>query len=248
MPRKSKDQTQTQADAPPVPPAKKKRAPRKPRVTTRQAEDTVQQQTAGAAAAPAPSQPPSPPATATLPDHGIVVGRSQKFEVLDFKFGNRHGLVTGATGTGKTVTLQVLAEGFSRAGVPVFAADVKGDLSGIAAPGEAKEAFVTRAQSLGLAYEPDEFPVIFWDVFGAEGHPVRATVSEMGPLLLSRMMDLNDTQEGILNIAVRIADELGLALLDLKDLRAILNHIAENAAELRTQYGNVSAASVGTIQ
>ena len=244
MPRKSKDQTQTQADAATAPVAKKKRAPRKRAVTAGQ--EDAQQQAAAVPVTPAPS--PSPPPTAALPDHGIVVGKSQKFEVLDFKFGNRHGLVTGATGTGKTVTLQVLAEGFSRAGVPVFAADVKGDLSGIAAPGEAKEAFVTRAQSLGLAYEPDEFPVIFWDVFGAEGHPVRATITEMGPLLLARAMDLNDTQEGILNIAVRIADELGLALLDLKDLRAILNHIAENAAELRTQYGNVSAASVGTIQ
>src|SRR5829696_1690063 len=167
-----------------------------------------------------------PKAAAATPASGIVVGKSTKYEVLDLKFGNRHGLVTGATGTGKTVTLQVLAEGFSRAGVPVFAADVKGDLSGIAAAGEAKEAFVARAQSLGLPYEPDEFPAIFWDVFGAEGHPVRATISEMGPLLLTRVMDLNDTQEGILNIAVRIADEQGLALLDLKDLRAILGYVA----------------------
>jgi DNA helicase HerA-like ATPase len=243
MPRKSKDPApEIQADAATAPPAKKKRAPRKPRVPAQPAPDTAQQQTATVTPVPSP-----PPITA-LPQHGIVVGRSQKFEVLDFKFGNRHGLVTGATGTGKTVTLQVMAEGFSRAGVPVFAADVKGDLSGIAAAGEAKEAFVTRAQSLGLTYEPDEFPTIFWDVFGAEGHPVRATISEMGPLLLTRVMDLNDTQEGILNIAVRIADEQGLALLDLKDLRAILGYVAEHAAELRTQYGNVSAASVGTIQ
>jgi DNA helicase HerA-like ATPase len=190
----------------------------------------------------------SPGPAAALPDHGIVVGKSAKYEVLDLKFGNRHGLVTGATGTGKTVTLQVLAEGFSKAGVPVFAADVKGDLSGIAAPGEAKDAFVKRAQGIGLAYQPDEFPAIFWDVFGEEGHPVRATVSEMGPILLSRIMDLNDAQEGVLNIAFRVADEQGLALLDLKDLRAILQLVAENAAELQKTYGNVSGATVGAIQ
>jgi len=189
-----------------------------------------------------------PAAAAALPDHGIVVGKSDKFEVLDLKFGNRHGLVTGATGTGKTVTLQVLAEGFSKAGVPVFAADVKGDLSGIAAVGEAKDAFVKRAKSMGVTYQPDEFPAIFWDVFGAEGHPVRATVSEMGPILLSRIMDLNDAQEGVLNIAFRVADEQGLALLDLKDLRAILQFVMENAAELQKTYGNVSGATVGTIQ
>src|SRR4051794_16693366 len=142
-----------------------------------------------------------------MPADGIIVGKSTKYEVLDLKFGNRHGLVTGATGTGKTVTLQVLAEGFSAAGVPIFAADVKGDLSGISAAGEAKEALVRRAQSMGLPYQPDQFPAVFWDVFGAEGHPIRATISEMGPLLLSRLLQLNDTQEGVLNIAFRIADE-----------------------------------------
>jgi DNA helicase HerA-like ATPase len=197
------------------------------------------------------------PASATLADDPardgrIVVGKSGgksgKFEALDLHFGNRHGLVTGATGTGKTVTLQVLAEGFSRAGVPVFAADIKGDLSGVAMAGEMKDAFVQRAAGMGLAYQPDEFPVVFWDVFGAQGHPVRTTVSEMGPLLLARMMDLNDTQEGVLNIAFRIADELGLALLDLKDLRAILGEVARQAATLQTQYGNVSGATVGAIQ
>src|SRR3954464_9098825 len=130
-------------------------------------------------------------------DGKIFVGKSGKPEFLALHYGNRHGLVTGATGTGKTVTLQVLAEGFSRAGVPVFAADIKGDLSGVAAVGEAKEALVARAKKLGFTYEPDEFPVVFWDVFGIEGHPVRATVSEMGPLLLARMMDLNDVQEGV---------------------------------------------------
>jgi DNA helicase HerA-like ATPase len=185
---------------------------------------------------------------AAMPDDGIVVGKSGKYEVLDLKFGNRHGLVTGATGTGKTVTLQVLAEGFSQAGVPVFAADIKGDLSGISAEGEAKEALVQRAQSMGLRYQPDQFPVVFWDVFGQQGHPIRATVSEMGPLLLSRMLQLNDTQEGVLNIAFRLADEQGLALLDLKDLRAILGLVAENATELQKVLGNVSPATVGTIQ
>ena len=155
-------------------------------------------------------------------DGKIFVGKSVKPEYLTLHYGNRHGLVTGATGTGKTVTLQVLAEGFSRAGVPVFASDIKGDLSGIAAVGEAKDAFVKRAKDLGFAYEPDEFPVVFWDLFGEQGHPVRATISEMGPLLLARLMDLNDVQEGVLNIAFRVADEQGLLLLDLKDLRAML--------------------------
>src|SRR3954447_3062831 len=181
-------------------------------------------------------------------DGKIFVGKSVKPEYLTLHYGNRHGLVTGATGTGKTVTLQVLAEGFSRAGVSVFAADIKSDLSGIAAVGEAKEAFVKRAKELGFEYQPDEFPVIFWDLFGEQGHPVRATISEMGPLLLARLMDLNEVQEGVLNIAFRVADEQGLLLLDMKDLRAMLSFIAEHAAELTTQYGNVSKQTVGTIQ
>jgi DNA helicase HerA-like ATPase len=181
-------------------------------------------------------------------DGAIFVGKGETTALLSLAFANRHGLVTGATGTGKTVTLQVLAEGLSRAGVPVFAADIKGDLSGIAVVGEAKEALVTRARNLGFAYQPDEFPAVFWDVFGAQGHPVRATISEMGPLLLSRMMDLNDVQEGVLNIAFRVADQQGLLLLDLKDLRAILGYIADHADELTTQYGNVTKATVGTIQ
>src|SRR4051812_19797106 len=175
-------------------------------------------------------------------DGRIFVGKSVKPEYLALHYGNRHGLVTGATGTGKTVTLQVLAEGFSRAGVSVFAADIKGDLSGIAAVGEAKPALVERARSLGLDYEPDEFPVIFWDLFGVQGHPVRATITEMGPLLLTRLLDLNETQEGVLNVAFRVADDEGLPLVDLKDLRALLAFIAEKAATLKTQYGNVSAA------
>src|SRR6187455_255725 len=181
-------------------------------------------------------------------DGKIYVGKSVKPEYLTLHYGNRHGLVTGATGTGKTVTLQVLAEGFSRAGVSVFAADIKGDLSGIAAVGEPKDAFVKRAKELGFDYQPDEFPVIFWDLFGEQGHPVRATISEMGPLLLARLMDLNDVQEGVLNIAFRVADEQGLLLLDLKDLRTMLGFIAEHAAELTTQYGNVSRATIGTMQ
>jgi len=178
----------------------------------------------------------------------IFVGKGEKTALLSLAFSNRHGLVTGATGTGKTVTLQVLAEGLSRAGVPVFAADIKGDLSGISALGEAKEALVSRAKSLGFDYQPDEFPAVFWDVFGEQGHPVRATISEMGPLLLSRMMELNDVQEGVLNVAFRVADEQGLLLLDLKDLRAMLGYLADHAAELTTQYGNVTKATIGTIQ
>ena len=181
-------------------------------------------------------------------DGKIFVGKSVKPEFLELHYGNRHGLVTGATGTGKTVTLQVLAEGFARAGVPVFAADIKGDLSGVAAVGEAKDVFVKRAKELGFDYQPDEFSVVFWDLFGEQGHPVRATISEMGPLLLSRLMDLNDVQEGVLNIAFRVADEQGLLLLDMKDLRAMLAFIAEHADELTTQYGNVSKATIGTIQ
>jgi|SRR5579862_114069 len=198
-------------------------------------------------ATPAKKQNQATPA-APVPTNGVLVGKSDKFEILDFKFGNRHGLVTGATGTGKTVSLQVMAEGFSRAGVSVFAADVKGDLSGIAAPGEAKDAFVQRDKAMGLTYQPDEFPAMFWDVFGEQGHPIRATVSEMGPVLLSRILDLNDAQEGVLNIAFRVADEQGLPVLDLKDLRAILQYVADNAASLQKEFGNVASATVGTIQ
>jgi len=189
-------------------------------------------------------------------DNRILVGKSHKDERLDLKFGNRHGLVTGATGTGKTVTLQVLAEGFSMAGVPVFAADVKGDLSGIAARGEKKDAYVKRASEMGLRYEPDEFPVVFWDVFGEQGVPLRATVSEMGPLLLSRIMELNDIQEGVLNIAFRVAQDERKPLRNLTHLRTILQGLAANKSEslqsksesLQTKYGNVSASTVGAIQ
>ncbi|WP_454848579.1 helicase HerA-like C-terminal domain-containing protein [Rhizobium binxianense] len=182
--------------------------------------------------------------TSRNPDDSI-----NKPEYLDLKFGNRHGLVTGATGTGKTVTLQVLAEGFSRAGVPVFAADIKGDLSGIAAKGEPKDFLTKRAEQIGFTdYEFDQFPVIFWDLFGEKGHRVRTTVAEMGPLLLSRLMDASEPQEGVINIAFKIADQAGLPLLDLKDFTALLNYMGENATELSSQFGLISKTSVGSIQ
>ncbi|MBV9262663.1 MAG: DUF853 family protein [Pseudolabrys sp.] len=204
----------------------------------------------------APTKPAAAPAGATtgkLPtdfdqSDKIFVGKGDSAQYLTLHFANRHGLVTGATGTGKTVTLQVLAEGLSRAGVPVFAADIKGDLSGISMPGSAVPAFVDRAKGMGFDYQPDEFPVIFWDVFGEQGHPIRATISEMGPLLMARLLELNDVQEGVINIAFRIADEQGLTMLDLKDLRAVLGLVADHADELTKQYGNVSKATVGTIQ
>lgn len=165
---------------------------------------------------------------------------------------NRHGLVAGATGTGKTVTLQVLAEGFARAGVPVFAADVKGDLSGLAVAGsEAQKlhaAFLERARTIGVPLAYEATPVAFWDLFGEQGHPVRATVAEMGPLLLARLLDLSGAQEGVLNVAFRVADEEGLPLLDLEDLRALLLWCGENAKDLSLRYGNVAGATVGAIQ
>ena len=162
---------------------------------------------------------------------------------------NRHGLITGATGTGKTVTLQRLAEQFSAIGVPVFLADVKGDLSGLGAAGVKSEKLAARLDKLGVKdWAPVENPVVFWDVFGESGHPVRATVSDMGPLLLSRLLGLNDTQEGVLQLVFKIADDNGLLLLDLKDLRAMVQFVGENAKQFTTEYGNVSAASIGAIQ
>lgn len=189
-------------------------------------------------------------------NESIFVGASRKPddsyqqpENLLLKYGNRHGLVTGATGTGKTVTLQILAEGFANAGVPVFAADIKGDLSGIAAMGTPQDFLLKRAEAIKLApYDFQEFPVIFWDLFGEQGHPIRATVSEMGPLLLSRLMNLSEAQEGVINIAFRIADEEGMLLLDMKDLQAMLANMAERADEIGARYGNVTRASVGAIQ
>src|SRR5258708_5183585 len=154
-------------------------------------------------------------------DEKIFIGRGEQPVWLTLGLANRHGLVTGATGTGKTVSLQVMAEGFARAGVPVFAADIKGDLSGISEVGAANDFIVKRAGDMGLTFQPDQFSTVFWDVFGEQCHPVRSTVTDMGPLLLSRMLDLNDVQEGVLNIAFKVADEQGLLLLDMKDLRAI---------------------------
>src|SRR5947209_4029765 len=196
-------------------------------------------------------------------DAKIFIGKGEQPAWLTLGLANHHGLVTGATGTGKTVSLQVMAEGFARAGVPVFAADIKGDLSGIAEVGEAKDFIVKRAGEIGLTFQPDQFSTVFWDVFGQQGHPVRATVTEMGPLLLARMLDLNDVQEGVLNVAFRVADENGLTLIDMKDLRALLDAIVpasgKNGADgdddplapirkAAQGYGNVSKATVGTIQ
>jgi len=186
---------------------------------------------------------------AVMQDGKIFLGKSVKPEYLDLSLANRHGLVTGATGTGKTVTLQVLAEGFSRAGVPVFAADIKGDLSGIAEAGTPKDFIVKRAQEVGLGtLEYAASPCVFWDVFGEQGHPVRATAADMGPLLIARMLELNDVQEGVLNVAFRVAADEKLPLYDLADLRAIINNVAERSKELTTKYGNVATSSVGAIQ
>ena len=182
------------------------------------------------------------------PDASVYIGQSIKPEYIWLRLANRHGLITGATGTGKTVTLQGLAESFSDAGVPVFCADVKGDLSGIAMKGEPKGWIEDRAKLIGYDGQFQAFPVIFWDLFGEQGHPIRATVSEVGPLLLSRLMNLNDTQEGVLNIAFRIADDEGLLLLDLKDLQALLEDLAARADDLTTKYGNIAKASIGSIQ
>jgi uncharacterized protein len=196
-------------------------------------------------------------------DTRIFIGKGEQPAWLTLGLANHHGLVTGATGTGKTVSLQVMAEGFARAGVPVFAADIKGDLSGISEVGEPKDFILKRAGEMGLAFQPDQFSTVFWDVFGEQGHPVRATVTEMGPLLLSRMLDLNDVQEGVLNVAFRVADENGLTLIDMKDLRALLDAIVPDTGKKAADgevdvlapirkaaqsFGNVTKATVGTIQ
>lgn len=184
-----------------------------------------------------------------MTEQAVFLGKAENHEFLNLKYANRHGLIAGATGTGKTVTLQILAEGLSRAGVPVFVADVKGDLSGLSRPGAMKDSLVKRAEAIGLAaYGPESFPVCFWDLYGEQGFPLRTTVSEMGPLLLSRLFGLNETQEGVLTLAFRYADDQGLLLLDLKDLRALLVEVADAASELSVQYGHVSKASVGAIQ
>src|SRR6186713_582524 len=179
----------------------------------------------------------------------ILVAESKEPIFLLPKMANRHGLIAGATGTGKTVTLQTLAENFSARGVAVFMADVKGDLAGLSQPGANNPKIVERAKELKIDnFKGEACPVVFWDVFGEQGHPVRATVSEMGPLLLGRLLSLNDTQEGVLNMVFRIADENGLLLLDLKDLRSMLQYVADNADQFKTQYGNISTASAGAIQ
>lgn len=179
----------------------------------------------------------------------LLVAKSGYEHVLLPALANRHGLIAGATGTGKTVTLQRLAEGFSRIGVPSFMADVKGDLAGLSRPGESKGKVKERLALLKITdAEFEACPVVFWDVFGEQGHPVRTTISEMGPLLLARMLGLNDTQTGVLTLTFKIADDNGLLLLDLKDLRATLQHVGDNARTFKTQYGNISAASIGAIQ
>ena len=178
-----------------------------------------------------------------------MIARSSHAIGLLPNFANRHGLITGATGTGKTVTLQVLAERFSSVGVPVFMADIKGDLSGLSVAGTAAPKLTARLAQFGLE-EPrwSASPVTFWDIFGNAGHPVRATVSDMGPLLLGRLFNLNDTQQGVLSIVFKIADDNGLLLLDAKDLRTMLQFVGDNAKNFTVQYGNVSAASIGAIQ
>ncbi|MEF8698279.1 MAG: helicase HerA-like domain-containing protein [Candidatus Accumulibacter sp. UW20] len=180
----------------------------------------------------------------------LIIARHQDTELaLLPALANRHGLITGATGTGKTITLQLLAERFSAIGVPVFMADVKGDLSGLAAAGSLTPRLQARLDALAIDdWAPASCPVTFWDVFGMQGHPVRATVSDMGPLLLARLLNLNDTQAGVLQLVFRIADDNGLLLLDLKDLRAMIQYVGENARSFTTEYGNVSAASIGAIQ
>ncbi|MGH6906715.1 MAG: helicase HerA-like domain-containing protein [Aestuariivirga sp.] len=184
-----------------------------------------------------------------MSDTAIFLGQSAKREELLLALANRHGLITGATGTGKTVTLQIIAEGLCDAGVPVFAADVKGDLSGISQAGEPKDFLIERAKKIGFTdYGFAPVPTVFWDLFGDQGHPIRATITEMGPLLLSRLMGLSDAQEGAINIAFKIADEEKLALLDLKDLRALLKDLGDRGKEITTEYGNINDQTIGAIQ
>jgi DNA helicase HerA-like ATPase len=184
---------------------------------------------------------------------GLFLGQSadngaDRSEQLLFHRANRHGVVAGATGTGKTVTLQIMAQGFSDAGVPVFCADVKGDLSGICVPGSPNEKLLARAASMGLTLTPKAAPVVFWDLYGLKGHPIRTTVSEIGPLLLARMLNLNEVQEGVLSVVFHVADTEGLLLLDLDDLRALLVHVGENAERIGREVGNVAPASIAAIQ
>lgn len=183
------------------------------------------------------------------PDDALFLGKGETQQFLKLKYANRHGLITGATGTGKTVTLQILAESFSDAGVPVFAADVKGDLSGISVPGSTHPKLEERAETIGFdGYDYRGFPTIFWDLFGEQGHPIRTTITEIGPLMLARMLRLSEVQEGVLNIAFAMADAEGLPLLDLKDLRALLTEMIQNRADISAEYGHVSKASIAAIQ
>ena len=182
-------------------------------------------------------------------DAAIFVGASDADQYLLLKYGNRHGLIAGTTGTGKTVTLQTIAEGFSAYGVPVFVADVKGDLSGLSQAGGDNPRALERAKQLGIdKYKGRAFPALYWDLFGEKGHPIRTTVTEIGPVLMARLLQLNDTQEGVLNIVFKVADEQGLLLLDFKDLQSMLQWTAENASTLTTKYGNVGKQTIGTIQ
>ncbi|CAA6811282.1 MAG: ATPase component BioM of energizing module of biotin ECF transporter [uncultured Thiotrichaceae bacterium] len=183
-------------------------------------------------------------------ENGILIGKGGDQPLfLNPRYANRHGLIAGATGTGKTVSLQVLAEGFSRIGVPVFMADIKGDLTGISAQGKPHPKIDERIEKIGIEnYQAEGYPTVMWDLSGEKGHPIRATISDMGPLLLSRLLELNEVQEGILNIAFKFADDEGMLLLDLKDLRSILRHIGENRQAFQHSYGNVSSASIGAIQ
>ncbi|MGR8940946.1 MAG: helicase HerA-like domain-containing protein [Gammaproteobacteria bacterium] len=179
----------------------------------------------------------------------FIGGQNGVKALLNAAMGNRHGMISGATGTGKTVTLQVLAEGFSKIGVPVFLADIKGDLSGIAQPGQTNDKISERIRQTGLTgFQPRGYPTVFWDVFGKSGHPVRATIADMGPLLLSNLLELNDTQSGVLYSCFKIADDNGMLLLDLKDLRALLTWMGEHAKELQAEYGTIASASLGAIQ
>jgi DNA helicase HerA-like ATPase len=182
-------------------------------------------------------------------DNALLIGKGDTQQWLLAQYANRHGLIAGATGTGKTVTLQVLAEGFSELGVPVFAADIKGDLSGVSQAAAANPKLAERAQAVGMAgWAPQAYPVVFWDVFGEQGHPVRGTVSDMGPVLLARLMDLSDVQEAVLQLVFKYCDDHGLLLLDFKDLKAALAWVADNASSLGSDYGLVTKASVGAIQ
>lgn len=179
----------------------------------------------------------------------ILIGKGEAPCFLEGRYANRHGLIAGATGTGKTITLQILAEGFSDLGVPVFLADIKGDVAGLSQAGADNPKLVERAAKIGVDdYRMQAYPVVFWDVFGEQGHPVRATISDMGPLLLARLMDLNDVQEGVLTLLFKYADDNGLLLLDLKDLRALVSYAADNTAELGKDYGNVTRQTLGILQ